>query len=244
VPNRLLPPERAPPFQRGPTDPSFPNVQSTPGLDTLSPEFAQPDPSIPHYDYGNAPNAYALTTTDPAVSPLGQQLGQMTAPVRLPGASQNLRNRAFGVNLIHPQDPTYPAGFAQLYNTGMQALRNSEDPGELDGFGPLSTKMAVLDSQRKIYQQGLQNLPPAIAQSIVSNPQYSEGQAQGSRSDIAGGEPYSPTPQIDDIRRLFRNRTLQNAPTSQSLTPTPLQRQYPALMKLPGFSGFVGGDNI
>jgi hypothetical protein len=169
-----------------------------------------------------------------------------TPPSRLPGASPNLRNRAWGVNLIHPQDPTYPPGFAQVYNTGQQALRDSEDPGELNGVGPLSYKMAVLDSQRKIYQQGLQNLPPAVAQSIVSNPQYSESQAQGSRKEqgIAGGEPYSPTPQIDDIRRLFRNRALQNAPTSQSLTPTPLQRQMPALMKLPGFGGFVGGDNI
>jgi hypothetical protein len=244
VPNRLLPPERAIPFQRGPTDPSFPNVQATPGLDVLSPEFDQPDPSIPHYDYGNAPNAYASATTDPAVSPLGQQLGQMTAPVRLPGASANLRNRAWGVNLIHPQDPTYPAGFAQAYNTGQQALRDSEDPGELNGFGPLSYKMAVLNSQRKIYEQGLQNLPPAVAQSIVNNRQTAEGQRAGPAPDIAGGEPYSQTPQIDDIRRLFRNRTLQNAPTSQSLTPTPLQRQMPALMKLPGFGGFVGGDNI
>ena len=57
-----------------------------------------------------------------------------------------------------------------------------------------------------------------------------------------GGEPYAQTPQIGDIQQLFRNRITQNAPTGDE--PAIRAQQFRALMQLPGFSGFTGGDNI
>ena len=85
-------------------------------------------------------------------------------------------------------------------------------------------------------------LPSNVQNYINTQPSYAEGQRQAPPQDIAGGEPYSPTPQIDDIRRLFRNRITQNAPIGNS--PGPRADQLRALMKLPGFSGFTGGDEI
>jgi hypothetical protein len=175
----------------------------------------------------------------------GMTLNSSTPTGMLPTAPRLplLHQRALGAQMIHPNDQNYPQGFAPLYNAGVQALYNSTDPDEMQGFGPLSYKMAMLNGQRKVYEQGLQNLPPDVARSITMNPQYSEGQAQGDRGQqgIAGGEPYSPTPQIGDIQRLFNQHIQQNAVTSQQLQ----NRQYlPQIMQLPGFTGFLGGDNI
>jgi hypothetical protein len=48
---------------------------------------------------------------------------------------------------------------------------------------------------------------------INQAPSYTEGQRQTlAQPNIAGGEPYSPNPQIDDIRRLFFNHIIQLAP--------------------------------
>ena len=85
-------------------------------------------------------------------------------------------------------------------------------------------------------------IPQNVQNYINQAPSYGEGQAQGWPSNIAGGEPYSPTPQIDDIRRLFQKRITQNAPTND--LPGIRAQQFRALMKLPGFSGFTGGDEI
>jgi hypothetical protein len=74
-------------------------------------------------------------------------------------------------------------------------------------------------------------------------PSYEEGERQTLLPpSMAGGEPYSPTPQIDDIRRLFQNRIIRNAPTGDEHGIRAAQLR--ALMQLPGFSGFTGGDEI
>jgi hypothetical protein len=84
-------------------------------------------------------------------------------------------------------------------------------------------------------------LPQKVQDYINHAPSFAEGQRQAlTPPDIAGGEPYDQTPQIDDIRRLFRNRITRNAPTSVDSNSQALR----ALMKLPGFSGFTGGDEI
>ena len=83
-------------------------------------------------------------------------------------------------------------------------------------------------------------VPPNVQTYIRTQPSYTEGERQGWPTNIAGGEPYSPTPQIDDIRRLFRNRITQNAPTSGAFT----SQQLKNLMQMPGFSGFAGGEEI
>jgi hypothetical protein len=86
-------------------------------------------------------------------------------------------------------------------------------------------------------------VPPNVQDYIRMAPSYNEGERQSPlQPNIAGGEPYSPTPQIDDIRRLFRNRIIKNAPIGAS--PGMSADQLRALMQLPGFAGFQGGDEI
>ena len=86
-------------------------------------------------------------------------------------------------------------------------------------------------------------LPPNVQNYINQAPSYEEGERMSPfPSNMAGGEPYSPTPQIDDIQRLFHGRVMQNAPTGSKHGFT--ADQYRNLMKLPGFSGFTGGDEI
>ena len=85
-------------------------------------------------------------------------------------------------------------------------------------------------------------VPPNVQNYINTQPSYAEGQAQGWQSNIAGGEPYSPTPQIADIQRLFQNHIMRNAPTGDERSIR--DQQFRSLMRLPGFSGFTGGDEI
>ena len=88
-------------------------------------------------------------------------------------------------------------------------------------------------------------VPPNVQAYINSNPSFAEGQRQTIMPpSITGntGEPYSPTPQIDDIRRLFNNRITGNAPTSDLNSIR--AEQFRQLMRLPGFSGFTGGTEI
>lgn len=84
-------------------------------------------------------------------------------------------------------------------------------------------------------------VPPNVQNYMRNAPSYVEGQPQGTPPSIAGGEPYSPTPQIGDIRRLFRGSIMRNAPTSGGEA---FNRGLGNLLKLPGFSGFTGGDEI
>ena len=97
-----------------------------------------------------------------------------------------------------------------------------------------------------LYGSGTDPLPSWLPQNVQDymnqTPSYAEGQRQRPPQDIAGGEPYSPTPQIGDIRRLFGNRITQNAPTGDEHSIR--AQQFRALMQLPGFSGFTGGDEI
>ena len=86
-------------------------------------------------------------------------------------------------------------------------------------------------------------IPQNVQNYINQTPSYAEGQRQTiAPPSIAGGEPYLPTPQIDDIRNLFRNRITKNAPTSED--PAIHAEMFRQLMKMPGFSGFTGGDEI
>lgn len=80
-----------------------------------------------------------------------------------------------------------------------------------------------------------------VAQAIENRPSFEEWQKQGARKDIAGGEPYSPSPQIKDLQQLFRDRILQNAPTQPGADVGDIIRQF---SKLPGFAGLAGGQNI
>jgi hypothetical protein len=102
------------------------------------------------------------------------------------------------------------------------------------------------DLMDALYGSGADPLPSWLPQNVQTymnqTPSYAEGQRQAPSQDIAGGEPYSPTPQIDDVRRLFRNRITRNAPTGDERSIR--ADQFRALMKLPGFSGFTGGDEI
>jgi hypothetical protein len=82
-------------------------------------------------------------------------------------------------------------------------------------------------------------VPPNVQNYINQAPSYNEGERQPPTPPIMLG-PISPTPQIDDIQRLFHNRIMQNAPTNQGFS----AEQYRNLMKLPGFAGFAGGDEI
>jgi hypothetical protein len=110
-----------------------------------------------------------------------------------------------------------------------------------------ATQDDIMDA---LYGPGSQTLPQPLPDWVPSNvqnyistqPSYAEGQRQAPPQDIAGGEPYSPTPQIDDIRRLFQGRITRNAPTGDDRSVR--AGQLRALMKLPGFSGFTGGDEI
>ena len=87
-------------------------------------------------------------------------------------------------------------------------------------------------------------VPQNVQNYINQAPSYAEGQRQTLMppSITRGDEPYSPTPQIDDIRRLFQGRITRNAPTGDERSIR--AGQLRALMKLPGFSGFTGGDEI
>ena len=87
-------------------------------------------------------------------------------------------------------------------------------------------------------------IPPNVQNYINNAPSFAEGQRQTIMppSITRGGEPYSETPQIGDIQRLFQGRITQNAPTSDQ--PGIRADQFRALMQLPGFSGFTGGTEI
>lgn len=89
-------------------------------------------------------------------------------------------------------------------------------------------------------------LPSWIPQNVQDYmrfaPSYEESQRQAlTAPNIAGGEPYSPTPQINDLRRLFGDRMRQNSPTSGGGFTS---KQLSDLMKMRGFAGFSGGDRI
>jgi hypothetical protein len=86
-------------------------------------------------------------------------------------------------------------------------------------------------------------IPPNVQDYIRQAPSYNEGERMSPfPPSIAGGEPYSLTPQIGDINKLFHGRITQNAPTSEDHSA--LAKQYRGLMKLPGFAGFAGGNEI
>jgi hypothetical protein len=108
------------------------------------------------------------------------------------------------------------------------------------------TPTSQADLMDALYGSGTDPLPSWLPQNVQTymnqTPSYAEGQRQGMLQDIAGGEPYSPTPQIDDIRRLFQGRITRNAPTGDERSIR--AGQFKALMQLPGFSGFTGGDEI
>jgi hypothetical protein len=83
------------------------------------------------------------------------------------------------------------------------------------------TPMTQDDLMDALYGPG-QSLPSWIPQNVQDYinqaPSFNEGQRQAMRpADIAGGEPYTPTPQIGDLQRLFQNRITRNAPTSNPI---------------------------
>jgi hypothetical protein len=164
-------------------------------------------------------------------------LAQRAVP---PGPLGPLRQRALGYDMIKAGDPNYPADFIPLYN---KALLASNQPGAFEGDAgqALATKMQILNSQKRIYDQGLAKLPPAVAQSIVNQRSYAENQPQPSTLPPM---PEGPSGQPDpgpDVQWLFRNQVQQNAPMSQQLQ---ARKLLPQLMQLPGFAGFAGGDEI
>lgn len=63
-------------------------------------------------------------------------------------------------------------------------------------------------------------IPPNVQNYINQRPSFAEGQRQTMLPppNITGGEPYSPTPQIADIQRLFQRRALLNSPTSNPIS--------------------------
>jgi hypothetical protein len=141
-------------------------------------------------------------------------------------------------------DPTVAqalAGYAQRPARPVTPTPDQQMPPDLN----LPTPMSQSDLMDALYGSGADPLPSWLPQNVQSymnkTPAYAEGERRR-MPDIAGGEPYSPTPQIDDVRRLFQNRINQNGP-SGDLSSIRAQ-QFRELMKLPGFSGFTGGDNI
>lgn len=80
-------------------------------------------------------------------------------------------------------------------------------------------------------------IPLSVQHYINQAPSFAEGQRQTTAPppDITGGEPYSPTPQIDDIRRLFARRQLLN-----SATPSPIGGK---LLRDFILGGHLGGGN-
>jgi hypothetical protein len=87
-------------------------------------------------------------------------------------------------------------------------------------------------------------VPQNVQNYINTQPSYGEGERQSLQppSITRGDEPYDQTPQIGDIQRLFQGRITRNAPTGDERSIR--ADQFRALMKLPGFSGFTGGDEI
>jgi hypothetical protein len=83
-------------------------------------------------------------------------------------------------------------------------------------------------------------IPPNVQNYILTTPSRSEGQVN--QVPINGGEPYSPTPQIGDLQRLFHNRMIANNPTRPNTGFN--SQQLRTLMQMPGFSGFAGGTDI
>jgi hypothetical protein len=84
-------------------------------------------------------------------------------------------------------------------------------------------------------------LPPNVQDYIRNVPSFSEGSPQGVWTGDPSEPPQSPNPQIDDIHRLFSGQSQRNSTTAQQLN---ARKYLPQLMKLPGFTGFVGGDDI
>jgi hypothetical protein len=83
-------------------------------------------------------------------------------------------------------------------------------------------------------------LPPNVQDYIRNAPAYSEGQRMPSgRQDFE--PPQVPNPQPGDIHRLFGQGIRRNHPNSVQLQN---RTQLAPLMRLPGFSGFTGGDEI
>jgi hypothetical protein len=92
-------------------------------------------------------------------------------------------------------------------------------------------------------------LPQNVQNYINTQPSYGEGGVQAPQpynrvyeadTQDAPSQPLNPQP--DDIQRLFRNSITRNAPTGDERGIR--DQQFRALMKLPGFSGFTGGDEI
>jgi hypothetical protein len=81
-------------------------------------------------------------------------------------------------------------------------------------------------------------IPQNVQNYINTRPSYAEGQRQATMPPgIAGGEPYSPTPQINDINRLFSRSIHQNAPIGSGISGPPLK----AIIR----GGYLaGGDEI
>jgi hypothetical protein len=172
--------------------------------------------------------------------PLPQALSRLaTVPT---GPLGPLRQRALGYDMIKAGDPTYPADFAPLYN---KVLLAANQPGAFNGPSgqALAMQMQILNSQKRVYDQGLGSLPPAVSRSIVNQPSTAEGQvAPSTRPPMDEPWGYS-NPQADDIKRLFQGRVRQNAPT-QAGPNQQWSNQLKGLMKLPQFGGFTGGDEV
>ena len=82
-------------------------------------------------------------------------------------------------------------------------------------------------------------IPQNVQNYINTQPSYAEDQP--TPSGRIDNEPQQPSqPQIADIQRLFRGTVTRNAPTSGGFS----SQQLRNLMKMPGFSGFAGGDEI
>jgi hypothetical protein len=84
-------------------------------------------------------------------------------------------------------------------------------------------------------------LPQNVQTYMRTAPSYVEGQPQPSgRMDFEPQQP--PNPTIPALRQQFRGTILRNAPTG---TADPAKAaQLRQLYRMPGFSGFTGGDEI
>jgi hypothetical protein len=89
-------------------------------------------------------------------------------------------------------------------------------------------------------------LPPGLPQNVQdyirNRPSYAEGQNMPSgRQDDE--PPQTPNPTIDALRQQFRGTITRNAPTG--IGPDQARaNQLRGFYRLPGFSGFIGGDDI
>lgn len=89
-------------------------------------------------------------------------------------------------------------------------------------------------------------LPPGLPQNVQdqirNQPSYAEGQKMPSgRQDNEPQQP--PNPAIDSLRQQFRGTTLRNAPT-QVGPDQAKANSLRGLYRLPGFSGFTGGNDV